>query len=128
MTSPFEFEPTPDSGFSLFEVMVSLAIIALITGVSIAAIRTPSPALVLEKRAADIISKVVAARHNAIRSATAISMEFGDASCAEDTIPTLSLFPDGTATGDTLCLKEGDASLELSINAITGRLARLDTK
>jgi len=118
------FDPTsePTAGFSLLEAMISLAIIALITGVTLSTARPPSASLRLEQRAAQVIARVAEARRTAIESARSISLDFPDAPC-DDVVPTLSLFADGTALGGNICLTENELSLTLYVNALTGRLA-----
>ena len=109
------------AGLSLLEALIALAILALIMGLSASTFRGPSPALRLQKQAAELVGAAATLRQRAIREAATLELETEGLTCEDNGQP-LSFFPDGTASGPDLCLNVKDQQLRLQLNALTARL------
>lgn len=109
------------AGLSLLEALIALAILALIMGLSASAFRGPSPALSLQKQAAELIGTATVLRQRAIRDGDTLSLETKGLTCEGSDQP-LYFFPNGTASGPDLCLSVKDQQLRLQLNMLTARL------
>ncbi len=114
----------PSAGLSLLEALIALAILALIMGLSASTFRGPSPALRLQKQAAELIGSAATLRQRAIREGDTLQLETKGLAC-EGTDQPLSFFPDGTSSGPDLCLTAGDQQLRLQLNFLTARLLQV---
>ena len=114
----------PSSGLSLLEALVALAILALIMGLSASTFRGPSPALRLQKQAAELIGSATTLRQRAIREGKTRQLETKGLTC-EVTDQPLLFFPDGTASGPDLCLMADNQQLRLQLNVLTARLLQV---
>ena len=105
----------PRAGVSLFETMVSLAILSLIVAVAATAIRPPSPRLLAEAEISQLVRAAQETRLRAIQEGRPVRMET-DATC--DDTPAPIFFPDGSARDGPLCVGER----QINILPLTGTL------
>ncbi|MFZ5963022.1 hypothetical protein ACOXXX_08745 [Thalassococcus sp. BH17M4-6] len=112
----------PDAGFTLFDVLISLAILAAILAIATTALRPPSPALLLERQLATLKNDAALARDRAVRLDRPVALPVPG--CQTDEGSEALFFPDGTAraTGP-ICLTQGGLSRRLLIEPITARIA-----
>lgn len=115
MTSRFESQ---NAGFTLFETLISLGLLALVLAVSVAAIRPPSPALQLKAAAARLTNDASLARHTAIAENRPIIWTPDGLQCDEAAGAEFVFYPDGTVSGSDICL----SPLNLRLHPLTGLL------
>jgi type II secretory pathway component PulJ len=96
--------PSDQSGFTVFEAMLSLALLSLILTVAVVVARPPSPALQAEALASDLTRSAVTLRAEAIASNKTKIWTPEDAECEEDIKPLVRFFSDGSASGSDLCI------------------------
>ncbi|WP_162946931.1 Tfp pilus assembly protein FimT/FimU [Ruegeria sp. EL01] len=106
-------------GFSLFEVLIALSILALVVTISVSSFRPPSDKMLLNKVISDFISEVSEARLHAIRSDQVAAVEISD---CRDELVELDFYPDGTAAGGEVCLASGQSQGILQISPLTGQV------
>lgn len=117
MTLPSE-PHSKRSGFTLFEALISLAILSLVLAVSVSSARAPSPALQAKSEAARLIRSAGTFRLAAINDQeTTIWTPDADTCEPEQTVE-YKFFADGTAVGPDICLFE----TRLRIHPLTGHL------
>lgn len=111
----------PDAGFTLLEMLISLAIIAAILAIATTALRPPSPALLLDRQLANLKNDATLARDQAVRQGQPVALPLPG--CQNDQDTEVLFFPDGTArTTGPICLTEGGLSRRLLIEPITSRI------
>jgi hypothetical protein len=110
---------------TLFEVLVVLAVLSLMTGLAFGLRRGPSPALALEREATEIIARAAALRQRAIAGSTVQDTVMDGIGCGGDEAR-LIFNPNGTASGDDICLTSQDRQLRLTVDRFTGRLRRVE--
>ena len=125
MTS--RFDPQSRAGFTLFETMLVLGLIAMVLAVALSAARGPSPALQLRQHAADLKAEAAAARLRAVNAQRHVIYEPAAPDCTGRQT-TLVFAPDGTAKGPDLCLSRDRARLVLRVSPVSGRLLTLETQ
>jgi prepilin-type N-terminal cleavage/methylation domain-containing protein len=108
------------SGFSLLEMMVVLAIVATITGVTAAGLRGPSPMVQLERTIIAFQREAAEARHRAVLEQIVIPLSGTDCDGNEVII---KFFPNGTANGPNICLTQAGFTGILRLSNLTGYLA-----
>lgn len=114
-------EPPADAGFTLFEMLVSLAILATILGISATALRTPSPAFQLDRQLGDLSNAISLARERAVRSGQAVAITLP--SCGDTPRTEALFFSDGTARAtDPVCVAVDDLTQRLHIDPLTARI------
>lgn len=111
------------AGLTLFEALLSLALLSLITAVAIAGLRGPSPSVRLHRAAAELKTQVSEARLRAIDQNILQVLTLSEAACGS-VAPSVTLYPDGTAQGGPFCLFEQEQSLILHLDPVTGKLIR----
>lgn len=108
-----------DAGFSLFETMVALAVLALVVSVTATSIRGPSPAVLLQQQANALIESATLARSRAVSTGRSVALELpgcgGKAELAH-------FHPDGTADAAQACVTVEEQILKLHVSPLTGRL------
>ncbi len=112
------------AGFTLFEVLVALAVISLMTAVVLAARPTPSPALRLNAAASALIEDATRARHRAVTTATD-QVWTPDALSCDGAEVRITFYADGSADTSDICLSEEERQMRLEINVLAGRLAEV---
>lgn len=126
-----------ERGFTLIEMLVTLAIAGLIAGISFPAIERMIARQEFASTAAMLGLALRSARAEAVREGATVyfalsadGRSFGDAQRLPDTM-TLALpsggiafFEDGTSTGGTLLLTGNGASFRLEVNGATGAIGR----
>lgn len=108
------------AGFTLFETLVSLAILSLVLAVSAAALRGPSPAIQLQQRITAVQKDAAASRDQAIRTRKVVSLEAGALACDPDQ-PVTWFHPDGSASGPDICLSVDGLTKRLQMDPLLGR-------
>lgn len=109
------------AGFTLLEALIVLGILALILAVVSPSLRGPSPALLLQRRATDIMRAVEQIQARAIATRQVKVFETEGQNC-DQTQRDILFYPDGTAHGGDLCLIEATATLKLRLQPLTGHL------
>lgn len=117
MTSPSK-HCHKTSGFSLFEALVSLTILSLVLAVTVAAVRTPSPALQARADIADLMREAEVLRLQAIKTAKPVDWSPAEQLCDAGRQSNFKFFPDGTGAGPDLCI----ASSRLRVHPLSGLL------
>jgi len=113
------FRPNPArAGFTLFEALISLALIALVLAVGIAAARPPSPALQAQAQISRLGEAAAQARFEAISMNRNVVWEPNIPSCEDEPPPQITFFADGTALGSDLCILQ----LRIRAHRLTGLL------
>lgn len=115
----------PSAGLTLFEVLISLAILALMAGVVIAGRTGPSPALTLNAKVADVTERAAAIRRDAILQGTDQVWQDDDLAC-EDQAFEVIYFADGTARGTDICIFVDPSQSRLTVDPLTGTLMAAD--
>jgi len=127
------------SGFTLIEMLVTLAIAALIAGLGFPAIERALQHARFAQTASQLILVVRKASAAAIREGRRVSLQSADGSLriwpeghlerlGPDTTVmmqprAISFFPDGSTSGGMIVLKASDRQFALRINAATGSIA-----
>lgn len=111
------------AGMTLFEVLVVLAILALMTSLALGLRRGPSPALLLERQASELEREATRLRGLAISGGSPQAL---DAEACETDAEPVTFHPAGTANGGDICLVAGDHRLRLAVDPLTGILRRVD--
>jgi len=114
----------PRSGVTLLEVLISLAILALI--VSVAASRLARPdRFAAERVAAKIAEAAAAARLRAITEDRTVEFAPEQPPCpGVDAAPNVIFHPDGTVAAEPLCLLVDGDEVHFQVDPLTGRLTR----
>ncbi|WP_461425239.1 prepilin-type N-terminal cleavage/methylation domain-containing protein [Gymnodinialimonas sp.] len=112
--SPSEEKPRNNlRGYSILEVLISLAIIGAITTAMVLSLRPLSPTAQRQMRIVELDQIVADASFRAVEDGSIIRLEERD--CEEE--PTeIRLFPDGTASPSSLCVLFGDQRAELHLH------------
>ncbi len=109
------------AGFTLFEVLVTLAVIALMTGVVLSARPSPSPGLQLNALASALIEGATAARHRAVTEGRDLLWE-PDALTCDGAPVAVTFYADGTSDSARICLGNTDRQMRFALNVLSGRL------
>ncbi len=109
------------AGLTLFEVLVALTLITLVTGVVIAMRPTPSPELRLNAAMSQLFDEASAARLRAVTTGADVVWE-ADASDCNGNGAMVVFFADGTATESSLCVTIDDRNITLIVDPLTGRV------
>lgn len=120
--SRFNFKA--DSGLTLLETLVSLAIMAGIAGIAATSIKKPSDQLRLQEQAASLAREMIDIRSEAISENLKKTVNISSGVCGDPIIVTF--FANGMAKGEDICLKSGELSLLLTLNPLTGRYLKGD--
>lgn len=108
--------PRSRSGMSLFETMVTLAILSLVLATTATVLRPPSPALRAKQEAARLLREANQLRMQAVQTGQAQTWDPEVARCSEGGV--LTFYPDGTGRGPDLCLFD----LKLTLHPLTGQM------
>jgi len=140
-----------DAGFTLFEILVVMAVLAMAMTAIASHYRSPSAGTVLKTAAATMASRIRDMRSAAIATGServvsvdvdGRSLSFGDGRASLQLDPTLSLsvtaadserrgpskagirfFPNGSSTGATIQLRSERQKYEVRVNWLTGRVS-----
>jgi general secretion pathway protein H len=141
------------AGFTLFEILVTLTILAVLLGVAVPALR-PSPAVELRGAAGTITTALRQARMEAIKQgkplaliidierrslrlegkkkqrqlSERLNMELftAESEMLEDKIGGIRFYPDGSSTGGRVTLEYDDLRSLVDVEWLTGRIRTLD--
>ena len=136
-----------DAGFTLTELLVVLAIMALVVSVTPALYLTVVPGARVKSASVDLVSYLRQARLDAARTGMPVILEVSERTIrpndgkgksfeapngtklayrptfdAENDAPELVFFPGGGSSGGMVRLVQGDAERSLSINWLTGQI------
>ena len=106
------------SGFTLFEALISLAILSLLLAVAVSSAKPPSPALRAKSNAARLVRTAGQVRLTAIETQSTKVWVPGVVACDPDEATEYQFFSDGTAIGPDLCLFD----MRLELHPLTGFL------
>lgn len=122
MTSRFR-SLRSQAGFTLFEALISLAILSLVLTIVVSSARGPSPALRAQSQVAQLIRDAESVRLNAIQNGVATEWEPEVTVCDPENDPKFIFFADGTARGPEICLP----TLRLRIHPLTGLMIEVSS-
>lgn len=132
-------------GFTLFELLVVLAIIGLISTVALPRFTQALPGLELKRTAGDLAASLRTARSEAIRNSRAVTLlvEADDAQRSDEADqirwivpdgvelesdrflagkrqPRFRFFPDGSGDGGVITLSRGERRFDIAVDWLTG--------
>lgn len=128
MSATGRTEASGSMGFTLIEMLVVLAIVALIASLEFPAIERAFGRERFRSAAAGIESRLHAARATAIAQGAATRFDAGalpQGVALDVTRAGIVFYPDGSANGGELALTEGPRRFRLAVDGATGRIARL---
>lgn len=111
-----------DSGISILEMLVVLAVLALLAGAMTTSRIGPSAALRLQGAVARVQDAAAQTRAQAITSGEIRELRLTTGICDGDPV-VLTFFPDGTATPTDVCLNHDDSRRKLFLDPLTARLS-----
>ena len=102
--------------------MIVLAIVSLVLALSLSAFKGPSPAMQVQRLAAEIAKAATETQNRAIRDQRMLTLDIEDQSC-DPSQNFLIFYPDGTAVGPDLCFgaEKGSVLLRLALSPLSGR-------
>jgi prepilin-type N-terminal cleavage/methylation domain-containing protein len=104
------------AGFTLFEALISLAILSLVLAIVALAIRPPSPAIRAQSDAAQLTRDAIERRAEAVDKQKLISWYPDVPLCDDEVSEVFQFFPDGTASGPDICL----LNIRLALHPLAG--------
>jgi len=112
------------NGFTLFEAMVTLAIIVVIFGIAASSLRGPSDQQRTRAKAVEITTQASAARAKAIQTGRRVVVDLGQGTvfCDNEGDQPFEFFPNGTTSVDQLCVEIGGQRIAFKVDRLTGRL------
>lgn len=124
---------TPTRGFTLVEMLVALAVMALLAAVALPQLQTALPSMKARRDAAQAVARLHTARDRALASGEVVAVEFSDMGAVFTPVGTarpsekavVRFFPDGSVTGGALVIGEGGAAHLIRLHPLTGSV-RLD--
>ncbi|MHA3915835.1 pilus assembly FimT family protein [Halovulum sp. GXIMD14793] len=105
-------------GFTILEAMVSLAILAMIMGISISAYRRGNPGLEYRAAVGEVIAAAHEARRRAIRTGTVVSFRAAAEPC--DDPADLIFYPDGSVQQMEFCVLLNNRRSTFRATGLTG--------
>ena len=120
MTSHFDRKRSRRAGFTLLEIMVVLVILSAILTISMTTLTRPSDRLAMRQDIAVIRQEATQLRSEAIRNGMERTLSFKGCDGAQ--LVSVRFFPDGTASGDDICLEHGEDVVRLRVERVTGLL------
>lgn len=116
-------------GFTLLEMVVVLALIAIISTLGLRSFRPPSPSLQLNEMFSEFLLVASTMRSRAIhlcisQTVTLEHAEIDLSDCQDAPVPPILFFADGTATPTVICAELSGEILQFQIDGLTGRLVR----
>lgn len=116
-------------GFTLLEMLVVLALIAIISTLGLRSFRAPSPSLQLNEMFSEFLLVASTTRSRAINLETPQTLTFEHtqielSNCQNTPLTPTTFFADGTATPTTICAEIDGKTLQFHIDGLTGRLVQ----
>ena len=113
------------AGYSIFEVLVVLTILTLVTGIVIASTPNQNRGLRLEKEFGELQVAISSARVLAVNAGRTQSLTLNHPFCDQSAEVELRFYPDGTASAAILCLQNAETQMHLELDPLTARLKRI---
>lgn len=113
-----------NAGFSLTEVLVVLAILALVTAVFASTRPSPSPAMRQEARITALVAEVARVQQDAITLGKTQFYAVPDPTCAQDQ-QNLIFYANGTAQSAKICLMGEQEEHWLALDPFTAQLKHI---
>ena len=120
------FSKNRNAGFSLTEILVVLAILALTMTAFATARPGPSPEMRREAIISQLLTDAAQARAMAITQGILQTLAIPEPTCRNNP-KKLTFFPSGTALGTEICFSHEDAEIRLWLDTFTGHLSRIPT-
>ncbi|MEP3845696.1 MAG: hypothetical protein ABJM43_10205 [Paracoccaceae bacterium] len=113
------------AGYSIFEVLVVLTILTLVTGIVVASTPGQNRGLRLEKEFSELQAAISSARVVAVNAGRTQSLTLDHPLCDQSAEVELWFYPDGTASAAILCLQNAETQMHLELDPLTARLNRI---
>lgn len=118
------------AGFSLLEMLVVLAILAIVLTATASLMRRPPDRIELRRHAAEMIDDAMAVRLIALNQGRQIKFSpapkdtIALSDCSDREIaPIVTFLPDGSAAGGPICLRLNKTRIRVTIDRLTGLMA-----
>lgn len=113
------------SGFTLFEALIALSILSLVTAAIVILRPAPSSALLLNQAASELIESAAAHRQRAVVEGEAAAWKQNVLTCEGQPFEA-KFYPDGSADPGEICVTVEQQMLKMILHPISGRLEIID--
>ena len=112
---------SPRAGLTLFEVLIALACLSIISGAILILRPTPSPTLQLNQMASVLAESAASTRHQAVLNESRLGWQEEVLDCQAQPVD-ITFYPDGSADAAEICLFHDGQSMRLVMDVLTGQL------